>query len=54
MVRCGICKKAVPETFLKKLIGTTIKDEKGKMHAVCSSCQENLGNDKKKMLAEMK
>jgi hypothetical protein len=38
-MKCDICKKTVEETFLKKPIGTRIKDSKGKRRTVCSECQ---------------
>tara|TARA_Y100000310_G_scaffold332023_2_gene406759 strand:+ start:1259 stop:1420 length:162 start_codon:yes stop_codon:yes gene_type:complete len=53
MVKCELCKKKVEVTFLKKILGTYIKDSKGKKHAVCSSCQKSLGNDKEKVLEKI-
>ena len=41
-MKCEICKKNIQETFLKKLIGTIVKDAKGKKHDVCFECQKNL------------
>tara|TARA_Y100000310_G_scaffold266563_1_gene278097 strand:- start:280 stop:435 length:156 start_codon:yes stop_codon:yes gene_type:complete len=41
-MKCKICKKNVEELFLKKIMGTYIKDGKGKKHVVCSKCQEEL------------
>ena len=41
-MKCDICKKTINETFLRKLIGTYVKDKKGKKHAVCSECQGKL------------
>jgi len=41
-MKCEICKKKVEETFLKKILGTYIKDEKGKKHAVCFECQKKF------------
>lgn len=43
-MKCEICKKNIEETFLKKLVGTYVKDAKGKKHAVCFECQKNLGS----------
>ena len=43
-MKCDICKKTMAETFLKKIIGSYVKDEKGKMHPVCHECQKKLGN----------
>lgn len=39
-MKCKICKKKIEETFLKKILGTYIKDEKGKKHPVCPECQK--------------
>jgi hypothetical protein len=38
-MKCEICKKNVEETFLKKKLGTYVKDEKGKKHTICGECQ---------------
>ena len=38
-MKCELCKQQVGETFLKKVIGTFIKDAKGKQHLVCAKCQ---------------
>lgn len=45
-MKCEICKKTIQETFLKKAIGTVVKDKKGKKHYVCSECQKKLGSKK--------
>lgn len=42
-MKCSVCKKTLAETFLNKIIGTYVKDEKGKLHAVCHECQKNFG-----------
>ncbi|MBI2142047.1 hypothetical protein HYU15_00980 [Candidatus Woesearchaeota archaeon] len=39
-MKCAVCKKQVKETFLKKLVGTHVKDRKGKLSAVCFECQK--------------
>ncbi|MFH1054294.1 MAG: hypothetical protein V1740_07785 [Candidatus Woesearchaeota archaeon] len=52
MAKCEICKKKIEETFLKKMVGTVVKDEKGKKHFVCSSCQTK-SKDKKELLSNM-
>lgn len=44
MVKCEICKTKLEETFLKKILGTCVKDAKGKKHLVCSQCQKQLGS----------
>ncbi|MDP7116252.1 MAG: hypothetical protein QF632_06445 [Candidatus Woesearchaeota archaeon] len=41
-MKCEICKKKIEETFLKKILGTVIKDDKGKKHFVCNNCQKVL------------
>jgi len=41
-MKCEICKKKIGETFLKKILGTYVKDEKGKKHTVCFECQKKL------------
>jgi len=39
-MKCEICKKKIEEIFLKKILGTYIKDKKGKKHTVCKDCQK--------------
>ena len=41
-MKCEICKNNIEITFLKKLIGGYIKDEKGKQHAICANCQKQF------------
>jgi len=41
-MKCEICRKKIEETFLKKMIGTYIKDAKGKKHTVCFECQKKF------------
>lgn len=38
-MKCEICSAKIEETFLKKIVGTYVKDEKGKLHTVCVECQ---------------
>ena len=52
-MKCDICGKAVEVTFLHKILGTYIKDEKGKKHIVCFECQKKY-NDKSKILENIK
>ena len=40
MAKCEICGAKVETTFLNKLIGTYVKDAKGKKKAVCPACQK--------------
>jgi hypothetical protein len=39
-MKCEICGRGISETFLKKIVGTYVKDEKGKKHCVCFECQK--------------
>ena len=39
-MKCEICNKTIGELFLGKIMGTYIKDAKGKKHAVCNKCQK--------------
>ncbi len=41
-MKCELCKKAIGQTFLGKILGTHVKDAKGKMHTVCFECQKKL------------
>jgi uncharacterized protein with PIN domain len=41
-MKCSICNNKIEETFLKKIIGTYVKDEKGKKHSVCFECQKKF------------
>ena len=41
-MKCEICKKPVANTFLKKIIGTYVKDERGKKHLICFECQKKF------------
>ncbi len=46
-MKCEICKKSIVETFLKKIIGTVVKDKKGKMHNICFECQKKFTTKQK-------
>lgn len=39
-MKCKICKKKIEETFLEKILGTYVKDAKGKKHNICPECQK--------------
>ncbi|MFH1072240.1 MAG: hypothetical protein V1743_02310 [Nanoarchaeota archaeon] len=41
-MKCDICGKKIEETFLKKPIGTFVKDKKHKKKLVCPHCQKTL------------
>ena len=50
-MKCSICSKKIETTFLNKLVGTYMKNEKGKRKPVCSECQKkNTTTDLKKKL----
>jgi hypothetical protein len=53
MAKCSICGKKVELTFLKKIIGTYIKDKKGKKKTVCFECQKKF-NSKDQILKNIK
>ncbi len=51
MTSCSLCKSEIPLVFLEKIEGTYVKDEKGKRHPICASCQKaNAGKDLAKLL----
>lgn len=52
-MKCDICSKTLAETFLKKLIGGYVKDEKGKKHPICRECQKQF-RTKEKLLEQLK
>ena len=44
-MKCELCKKAIEETFLKKILGTyvyTIEGKKKTKHLVCPNCQKSV------------
>lgn len=43
-MKCDICKNKIETTFLDKIIGSYIKDSKGKKHLICSECQKTYKN----------
>jgi len=53
MVKCSICKIQIEKTFLDKLLGTYLKDDKGRMLAVCFECQKKFPT-KAEQLSNMK
>jgi hypothetical protein len=52
-MKCEICSTKLKETFLNKIIGTYVKDEKGKRHIVCFECQKNFP-DKSDLIKNLK
>ena len=43
-MKCAICNKSIDTTFLNKIIGTHVKDEKGKLHTICFECQKKFAS----------
>ena len=43
-MKCAICSKSIDTTFLNKIIGTHVKDSKGKHHTVCFECQKKFSS----------
>ena len=41
-MKCEVCKKNVETTFLSKVLGSYVKDKKGKKHLVCPECQKKF------------
>lgn len=41
-MKCEICSNKIEETFLKKIIGSVVKDKEGKKHYICSECQKKF------------
>ena len=39
-MKCEVCDGKIETTFLNKVLGTYIKDSKGKRHLVCKNCQK--------------
>jgi|TARA_B100001964_G_C14159576_1_gene565997 hypothetical protein len=52
-MKCEICSKNIESTFMGKILGTYIKDDKGKKHTVCRECQKKTP-DKAKILENIK
>ena len=48
-MKCSICNKSMETTFLSKIIGTYVKDKKGKLHTICFECQKKF-NSKEEIL----
>lgn len=53
MAKCEICNGKIDETFLHKILGTYVKDSKGKKHAICYKCQKIFG-DKENLIKNLK
>lgn len=53
IMKCSICNKTIDTTFLSKLLGTYVKDSRGKLHSVCFECQKKF-KSKEEMIKAMK
>lgn len=53
-MKCRLCGNKIETTFMEKIIGTYIKDDKGKKHAICFECQKKFNNNKMKILEMVK
>jgi hypothetical protein len=53
MAKCEICNSKIDTTFLGKIIGTIVKDKKGKKHTICFACQKTV-KDKESILSKLK
>jgi ribosome-binding protein aMBF1 (putative translation factor) len=45
-MKCELCGKQIQEIFLKKIVGTVVKDAKGKKHTICFECQKKFKTKK--------
>ncbi|MBW3015363.1 hypothetical protein KY330_03005 [Candidatus Woesearchaeota archaeon] len=52
-MKCEICGKKVATTFLNKILGTVVKDDKGKKHYLCFECQKKF-KSKKEIMENLK
>jgi hypothetical protein len=52
-MKCEICSRSIETTFLKKILGTYIKDAKGKLKPICFECQKKF-TSKEEMLKALK
>ncbi|MCM2325759.1 MAG: hypothetical protein NDI94_04795 [Candidatus Woesearchaeota archaeon] len=52
-MKCIICKNTIETIFLNKILGTYIKDQKGKRQVVCFECQKKFSS-KSDMMAQIK
>jgi hypothetical protein len=44
-MKCSVCKNKIETIFLNKILGSHVKDAKGKRHPVCSKCQSEHTTD---------
>jgi len=43
-MKCSVCSKAIETTFLNKILGTYVKNGRGKQHPVCFECQKKFAS----------
>jgi len=51
-MKCTICNNKIETTFLGKIVGTYIKNSKGKKTSVCFGCQKKF-NTKEEILKQI-
>ncbi len=44
-MKCEICGNEIRTTYLNKLVGTVVYDEKGKKHYICNECQSKYSKE---------
>ncbi|MBU0666730.1 MAG: hypothetical protein ABIC91_07755 [Nanoarchaeota archaeon] len=49
-MKCDLCGKKIEQTFLGKILGSYVKNKKGKKHAVCPDCQKKHSMEEIKKL----
>ncbi len=52
-MNCEVCGRKVSTTFLGKVVGTYVKDSKGKKHCACFECQRKFP-EKPMLLQQLK
>ena len=52
-MKCEVCGKKMGTTFLKKIVGTYVKDAKGKKRTICFECQKKFPK-KEEILSQIK
>jgi hypothetical protein len=40
-MKCDICGRKIETTFLNKVVGTVMRNSKGKKKTVCNECQKH-------------
>ena len=52
-MKCAVCGKNIEITFLNKILGTYVKNNKGKQFSVCFECQKKF-KTKEEILQQIK